>query len=254
MSLYTLDGAAYVPRQHVLSFWNQRYQADFGPMALLTHHVLARMAEGFRVTRLALDVLQPVPAAALTVHCSVTGQTATTQHLEAAVVAGDRQVARAAALAIREIRIDVPEGGHAVHRNDVAPRLEYAGRQAVGSEALDVRFVSGDGGAGPACVWVRLAVDLLPGQPADPLVALSAVADVANRVAGPLPVEDYTFVNPDTTLHLHRRPQSEWVRLDAASTAGDNGVGLTTVRLADESGEFGLAVQSLVVRRREGVV
>ena len=42
----------------------------------------------------------------------------------------------------------------------------------------------------------------------------------------------------------------EWILLDAESWIGPDGAGLAMARLADQSGYFGRAVQSLVIEKR----
>jgi hypothetical protein len=250
-SLYTLGQDGYVPEDSVRSVWDRRYQSDLGSLALLAHEAMDATPDGFCVARLAVDVPEPVPVAALTVRGTLLRGDARTRHVRLGLLAGERVVARADVLAIREDCVELPAGAGA-GPDEVrigGTGADYPGGRR-GEGPVDVRFQAGDGDPGPACVWARLCVDLLPGLPARPLVALAAVVDVMNRVAGPLPVSDYTYVNPDAVLHLRRAPVGEWFRLDAASTAGDNGVGLTSATLADASGELGVAVQTLVVRRR----
>jgi hypothetical protein len=57
-------------------------------------------------------------------------------------------------------------------------------------------------------------------------------------------------VNVDLTVALHRHPGGEWVLLDAATTIGAAGTGLTTTRLSDEAGTIGQGMQTLVVTPR----
>jgi len=47
-----------------------------------------------------------------------------------------------------------------------------------------------------------------------------------------------------------RQPVGEWILLEGESMIGAEGAGLATARLADQSGYFGRAVQSLVIEKR----
>jgi hypothetical protein len=51
-------------------------------------------------------------------------------------------------------------------------------------------------------------------------------------------------------VSLAREPVGEWILLDAESWIGPDGSGLAMARLADASGYFGRATQSLVVEKR----
>lgn len=251
-SLYTSGPDGYVPEDCVRSVWDRRYQADLGPLALLANEAAGVAADGFCVVRLAFDVPEPVPAVPLTVRRTVLVADGRTWHARLALTAGDRVVARSDVLAVREQCVALPSRGgpgNAPAHLVGGTREDFPGG---GREdgPVEVWFQAGDGGPGPACVWARLGVDLLPDLPAQPLVGLCAVVDVMNRVAGPLPVSEYTFINPDAVLHLRRPPAGEWFRMDALSTVGGNGIGMTSATLADRSGDLGMAVQTLIVRRR----
>jgi hypothetical protein len=47
-----------------------------------------------------------------------------------------------------------------------------------------------------------------------------------------------------------RQPVGEWILVDGETWIGPEGAGLATARLADCSGYFGRAVQSLVIEKR----
>jgi hypothetical protein len=57
-------------------------------------------------------------------------------------------------------------------------------------------------------------------------------------------------VNSDLTINLLRRPQGEWICLEAATLLGPAASGLAEARIYDEKGLVGRSMQSLVVRTR----
>jgi hypothetical protein len=61
----------------------------------------------------------------------------------------------------------------------------------------------------------------------------------------------YLFINVDLSLHLHRLPAGEWVRLDAVTVSERNGIGVADTALHDERGPIGRALQTLLVADRE---
>ncbi len=75
-------------------------------------------------------------------------------------------------------------------------------------------------------------------------------ADFCNGVSAVLDFQNWTFINADLTVSLARQPIGEWILLDGESWIGPDGAGLAAARLADVSGYFGRAVQSLVIERR----
>jgi acyl-CoA thioesterase len=83
-----------------------------------------------------------------------------------------------------------------------------------------------------------------------PYQRVAVAADSGNGISAALNFEHYTFVNCDLTINLFRRPEGEWIGLDAKSWIGGNGCGLAESALYDERGLIGRATQSLAVRAR----
>jgi hypothetical protein len=115
---------------------------------------------------------------------------------------------------------------------------------------MDIRFVEGDYGIGPARAWFRLKLPLVDDRPASPLARVVAAADFGNGISRIVEFEDYLFVNTDLTVHLHREPHAEWVLVDARTQLEAHGAGLAHSTLGDERGRLGLAAQSLFVASR----
>jgi Thioesterase-like superfamily len=61
---------------------------------------------------------------------------------------------------------------------------------------------------------------------------------------------DFLFINVDLTVVLPRDPSGEWLLLDAVTTIGGNGTGLTETTLSDVQGPCGTALQTLLVAPR----
>ena len=79
----------------------------------------------------------------------------------------------------------------------------------------------------------------------------AAVAgDSGNGVSAALDFAKYVFINCDLTINLFRRPEGEWVCLEARSLFGGNGCGMAELALYDEKGLIGRATQSLTIRPR----
>ncbi len=105
-------------------------------------------------------------------------------------------------------------------------------------------------GLGPAQVWVRLTVPVVPGETPSPLQRVAAAADFGNGVSAVVPFDRYVFVNPDLTIHLERMPEGDWVGLDASTRLGTPGTALAQSALWDRRGPIGRALQGLYVESR----
>ena len=138
-----------------------------------------------------------------------------------------------------------PEHGEAV---------QYALNRAAGTSfatsGMEMSWLNDPWGQGPGKVWMRLRHPLLTDEPPTPLVRAVATADFGNGVSAELPFEDYLFINADLTIHLWRRPQGEWIGLDARTLLQDGGMGVAESVLHDERGSVGRAFQTLVVQPR----
>jgi hypothetical protein len=117
--------------------------------------------------------------------------------------------------------------------------------------AMEYRFVRGAFmEAGPATVWMRMKVPLLPGEEPSPLQRVLVAADSGNGVSSALDWRRWLFINVDLSVHVHRLPAGEWVCLDAVTRPEPDGVGLADTALFDEGGPIGRAAQTLLVDRR----
>jgi Thioesterase-like superfamily len=90
----------------------------------------------------------------------------------------------------------------------------------------------------------------VPGELLTPLARVAATSDFGNGVAAVLPFDRYLFINADLTISLDRRPEGEWVALDARTLLQPSGIGWSESVLHDELGPLGRARQALVVQRR----
>ena len=118
--------------------------------------------------------------------------------------------------------------------------------------ATEWRMVAGGFGrtTGAGDVWTRLRIPLIAGRPLDGLARFTVIADSANGLSAPKSMRDWWFIPPGVTMHLHRYPVGEWVRLTATSDPGHDGIGLTEGTLSDAVGRCGTVTQPLLVAPR----
>ncbi len=232
-----------------------------GPPAALLATLLAQAGDpgDQRVTRLAVELLRPVPVEPLTTTVVVTRPGRKVSFVEASLAdAGGTVVARASAWRIRTQDVELPATAAGTALPAPGPAGEGAGPRrwsratwtpAFVTDGVEIRFVAGQfDQLGPSTAWFRLLVDVIEGQPPTPLARAVAVADFGNGISASLPAaEGWSFVNPDLTVALHRHPAGEWVCVDAATVHSDTGIGLTRTVLHDGQGEIGRALQTLVV-------
>jgi hypothetical protein len=117
-------------------------------------------------------------------------------------------------------------------------------------QAIEWREVHGGGVLGPAAIWGRTRVPLIAGEAHEPIDSALVIADSANGISGELPMGEWLFIPPSLSLALQRYPREEWVLLYARTELTGDGLGMTSLRLADADGWFGIGNQALLVERR----
>jgi hypothetical protein len=214
----------------------------------------------WRIGRMTLEILRPVPIAALTVEARVVKPGRTVELCEASLRDGDGEVIRATAWRLRPKRVELPDelripiddpppGPEDCEQGDFIPTGQDVGYHT----AMEYRpALGGFLEPGPAIVWMRMRHPLVAGEEPSPLQRVMIAADSGNGVSATLDWTRFLFINVDLTVHLHRLPETEWVCLDAVTLPEPSGLGLTDTRLRDERGSIGRAAQTLLVAERGG--
>jgi hypothetical protein len=287
-SIFLPDGEGrYTPTEYARGPWDPRAQHGGAPATLIAS-AFERMEPGAELpfARLSFSFLRPVPLAPLRLSTSIVRPGRRVQELEAELHTvgdgnGDEQgelVCRAHALRILPAPEELPTMAVGVVQESEPPRLpgreeghsvhfapgggEYT---SFAASAMEMRFLHGrplkgrlpDVGVssahapvGTAGVWMRLRCPVLPGEAPSPLVYTMAAADFGNGIAAVLPFDRYLFINADLAVTLNRRPEGEWIGLDARTRLHPGGIGWAESIMHDERGPFGLATQALVVQPR----
>jgi hypothetical protein len=171
--------------------------------------------------------------------------------MEASLLAGGREVVRAAAW--RVLRAEGPATAP-VYEPPPLPRADAGAEPQFESgylRALEWRYVRGGfGETGPAAAWTRLRVPVVDGHEPSGLERLLTVADSGNGISGVLDMNEWWFINPELTVHLERDPRGEWICLDAATSIQPGGAGLASSVLSDLDGAVARGAQTLYVAPR----
>jgi len=279
-SVFLPDGESrFTPTEHARGPWDPRALHGGAPATLIAR-AFERMEPEAELpfARLSFSFLRPIPMAPLALSTRVLRPGRRVQELEADLYAGEELVCRAHALRIAPApeelpalakqvaaegeppRLPGPEQAHAVHfapdevkvKSFAASAMEMRflhGRPLKG-QLPDVGVSSTNAPVGAAGVWMRLCRPVLPGETPSPLVYTMAAADFGNGIAAVLPFDEYVFINADLTVTLNRRPEGEWIGLDARTLMHPGGIAWAQSTLHDERGPFGLATQALVVQPR----
>ena len=260
-SAYTLlDSGAYRASLLTRGPWHPEHQ-HAGPPTALVCRAIERAALAHKLThiaRLTANLLRPIPIGELSVEVTTDYAGRNAGHFSARLLAGEKEVARFTALAQRENDVPLPDGlpGHPLPPAPAGPEglpeaiFPFASRHVSYADLVETRVVHGRFFQGPCAIWFRLRHPLLDGEMPSVYQRVAVAADSGNGISAILDFKNYSFVNSDLTINLLRRPQGEWVCIDARTLLGPNGCGLAESTLYDSHGLIGRATQSLSVSLR----
>lgn len=259
-SFYVADGAAFVPTGLTRGPWSPDHQHAGPPSALLAAVVERGLPRDMVVTRLTVELLRPIPIAPLRVAVAPlrTGRKVHWLTADLSDAADGGPLARAHALCIRRAPLALPVSGDPVADPVAAPadsrsfKFDFFTGDVGYHTGMELRLARGTFGSGNVAVWMRMRQPLLEGEAPSPLQRVMIAADSGNGVSMALDPRKFTFVNPDLTVYLHRRPAGEWICLDARTIPQERGIGIADTRLLDEQGPIGRSVQSLVIDSARG--
>lgn len=256
MSFYEpLGDDRYRATGHAAGPWDARSQHG-GPPAALLARAVERTSPAWpaTVTRLTVDLLGPVPMAEVSVRSRVLRPGRNVELVEAELEASGRTVVRAQAWRIRRAELDLPDGvGDTVEAVPTFPATAAPLRPGWSGGFLDAvewRPVGRGPANGPAAIWGRQRVPLLPDEEPTGLQRVMAVADCGNGASSVLPMDRWLFINTELTVHLAAAPSGEWICLDARTRIDRNGSGLATSRLFDGERLVAHGAQALYVAPR----
>ena len=249
---------SYVATESTAGPWSPGAQHGGPPSALAARALEAFAPEpGQPLASVALDILRPVPVGRLTTRTRLVRPGRRVALLETVLEADGQEVLHARGWRIERPREPVapaPSAGRTPLPAPGAPAATpYWGALTGGyMKAIDWREASGGGldTPGPAAVWARPTIPLLPGESLSPMSRALLIADSGNGFSALLDPVRFLFLNVDLRVTLHRDPAGDWLLLDATTDLGPDGTGLATSVLSDAAGPCGRGAQTLLVAPR----
>ena len=266
----------WVPTELSRGPWDPR-ACHGGPVSALLARAVEQTGEhdtsgsaddDWQIARLTVELTRPVPVGHPLDLRTEVERGGRRISLVAAVLTDDgTEVARVRALRIRRAAFPIPvdtelpaPDAPGTPTDGSMQRVVWAvdDHVAYHKDACEHRFTEGGWDhLGPVSVWIRLLVPVVEGEEPSGVQRVAAAADFGNGVSAALPFEEFTFINPDLTVHLQRPPTGEWVGMRSFSHYGttdaermSGGAGMAESALYDTDGRIGRSVQSLLVDPR----
>ena len=256
-----LENGTYAATGLTRGPWHPDHQHAGPPIALVARSIerAAAALDLTHIARLTANLLRPIPISQLAVEVQTEYAGRNVAHFSARLVAGGKDVARFTAVAQREGELDLPAGlpGHPLPRaprsveDSLEARFPFSTTVLGYQDLMENRIAEGVFFRGPSAVWFRMRYPLVAGEEPSPVQRVAVAADSGNGISAVLDFRSYVFVNSDLTINLLRKPQGEWICIDARTLLGSSGGGLAEARIFDSLGLVGRSTQSLAIRLRE---
>jgi len=240
--------------------WDPGHQHAGPPIALLARQIERAAAPlGLtHVARLTANLFRPIPIAELRIDVKTDYAGRNAAHFSATLYAEGKDVVRCTALVQREADLPIPQDlpGHPLPRAPQAPEASPPAKFPYGSgkrgypDLVETRVAQGKFFRGPSAIWFRLRHALVAGEAPTPIERVAVAADSGNGISAILDFSRYVFVNSDLTVNLLRRPEGEWICVEAQTLLGPASGGLAEARIYDATGLVGRSTQSLALRAR----
>lgn len=253
-AFFEADGDGFVATELTRGPWSKDAQHGGPPSALLARAVEAALPDGFRLARLSIDLLRPVPIGRVVPRASVrVGRRVA--RAQVALEADGREVLTGTAVTQRVDVVDLPASAQAqapeplpFPEHDSDPVFFELPWDKGYHTAMTWRLVEGAWTElGAARMWFRQKVPLVAGEEPSPAQRAIVVADAGNGISAAVPFAGFSFLNSDLSVHLHRDPVGEWIGMAAHTVPQPTGAGLATSVLHDRTGPVGTGNQSLLI-------
>ncbi len=232
--------------------WSDKAQHGGPPSALAARDMERHEPDQqMRLARVTVDILRPIPVDTVTVRTRTLRPGRRVALLETVMESGGQDV-----LYARGWRIGRTAHLPVIARESSLPAIPdsvpvpvFPGGYMDGYlAAIDWRFVEGGfGQLGPAQAWGRPRIPLLAREELTPMMRTLLLADSGGGIGMALDPRQYLFLNVDLTVVLQRDPVGEWMLLDALTTMGGSGTGMTETLLSDRDGVVGTGLQTQLV-------
>lgn len=236
---------------HAQGAWNEHEQH----MAAATG-VLCYELENFhprnhmRIGRISLDILGIIHAGEFSIHTQIIRAGKTIELIESTMTTQDKVSIIARAWRMQQSDTQ-PIGGISDQPRQPSKKSWSMSELWQGGFINSIKTYSDDRQAGSGTVWISTEHEMIEGQPTSDFVRLMGLVDAANGIVPRINQKqlEWIFPNLDLQIHLYRQPTGKILGLQTVQQIGNDGIGLTSSILHDETGPFGRSEQILTVRK-----
>ena len=244
----------YMPTADASGAWRDD-ELHLAPVAgLLVHHMErwreANIDPSMSFSRFSFEVLGQIARDEISLSTEVVRPGRTIELIETTAVIGGRVTMRARAWLLQTSDTSAVAGDEFARMPspeqcaDASTLLDWPGGFIASLSALQAEGRR----PGRSRAWITSDLDLVSGEPSQPLAEFMKYLDTSNGIAVRQSPKEWMFPNVDLTVHLFRQPVGRRVGLDTRVAFGARGIGLTSSVVHDLEGPVGTIQQSLTLR------
>jgi hypothetical protein len=257
-AIFTPEGSLFRATAHAGGPWSPEMLQGSATTALMAREV-ERLAtrSGFAVRRLTFDLWRPAGLSAFAVQSDMLRDGRKAKTLQVRLLDGEAEIGRCTALLAAPSGASPTDPFAAAAASEPGPEAgtappAFAQKWSRYFQHVSVRLIEGAlEQPGPAAAWMCLDIPLVEGEANTPLLQAVQAADFASGVAQIVDMRQWTFINPEISLHFFRAPEGEWILVRSRTRVGDRGAGLTLATLSDRKGAFAEVLQAMTFEKRE---
>jgi acyl-CoA thioesterase len=254
-AIFELNGEQLVPTRYALSFWGS-HRLHGGPVIGLLAHAFESAVDDpeFRVSRITVDLCNPVPSAPLNIRVDRVRESRRILLLQASLLREGDELVRASALFLRKsdngptvLDTSIPRGPEELVTTSLFRDVDALDLPPGFHLIIQTRWVPRGAGE-PLAIWFHLPMPLISGRSSSALVQAAALSDFGNAVATFDAIERdpnaAAYINADATIYFDRNPVGEWFCLRIDRKSENAGSSIIEVSHFDAQGRFARSLQS----------
>ena len=245
------QGELFVPDKTARSPWSRDQQSGLAIAGLLARAIEnAPCAVPMRMARLTVDFLGAVLMKPTEARVRVLREGRRMQVVEASLWVDGAMAASATGLRLADSEAPAALAPpHGFPGPEASPRVPITPYFDAG-HPLETRVIQRAAPEGaPGVFWSRFNTAFIEGEPTSAVVRACMAADIATGTASTKATRGWRIPNADLSLYFAREPVGDWLLAMAQMDVAEQGVAMTRSTLADETGVFGFARQTLVLSR-----
>jgi len=253
-AFYERTNDGFHPTDYVTGPWDPT-KSHAGPPAALLIAQIGAAVPGMGITKVSYEIPRAIPKVPYRIRVDIVRPGRRIQHVDAAILDDEGTELMTASASCIRISDEPLPASDPIARDLPDPEecepLDFPGKSGIGyMDGVEMRRAEGRPFvSGPAAIWIRQTIPLVAGESVDPLTRCGLFGDLGNGISAIAPFDELLCINTDLTLHIARKPESDWIAVRSMTVTSGLGLGMTDSVVYDATGFVARANQSIYFDR-----